>query len=97
MPEVELTMEEIAAIPCFRCGKPSFAMWNICSDDNTPRTICFDCDMELNRLVLEFMKFTDVDIMMMKYIWSKVTKYREAYGEYPEGYVIGIDLAEGDD
>jgi hypothetical protein len=49
----------IARIPCFRCEKPSFFQWQVCSDNNVYRGICKSCDLKLNKLVLKFMKFPD--------------------------------------
>jgi len=39
---------------CIRCGSPALHQWNICSDGNNYRPICLDCDIALNRLVLEW-------------------------------------------
>ncbi len=47
----------IRRLPCFRCGAPASQQWNICSDGNLYRPICTDCDLALNRLVLEWMGF----------------------------------------
>lgn len=52
----------IRRLPCFRCGKPAFYQWQICSDGNTYRPICPDCDLELNAWVLEFMGFDPQEI-----------------------------------
>jgi len=43
---------------CFRCGKPAYSQWQICSLDNKYFPICRECDIKLNKLVLKFMKFT---------------------------------------
>lgn len=44
---------------CFRCGKPAKYQWQICSDGNQYRPICEECDIELNKMVLQFMGFPD--------------------------------------
>ena len=44
---------------CFRCGNVARYQWQICSDDNQYRPICKECDIELNKVVLQFMKFPD--------------------------------------
>jgi hypothetical protein len=49
------TVEEIAETPCVRCGNPSYTTWQICSDGKTYRPLCKQCDIELNKLVLEWM------------------------------------------
>jgi hypothetical protein len=41
--------------------------WNICSDDNQYRGLCLDCDRALNRLVLEWVGFADVEEKMHAY------------------------------
>jgi len=52
---------------CIRCGNPADAQWQICSDGNNYRPICNDCDIELNRTVLVFMRHPNVDGLMRKY------------------------------
>ena len=63
------TEEEISKVPCSRCGGISQQQWNICSDPdgNVYRAICTECDIELNRLVLEFMGFENVDALIQGY------------------------------
>ena len=51
---------EIRRIPCERCGKPSYAQWQICADDNHYRGVCELCDVLLNALVLEFFGFENI-------------------------------------
>jgi hypothetical protein len=53
------TEEEIKECKCYRCHAPAMFQWQICSDGNVYRPICLDCDIELNRLVLQFMGFPD--------------------------------------
>jgi len=50
------TTRGIGRVPCVRCGKPSTAQWNICALGGAFRGVCTQCDIELNALVLEFMK-----------------------------------------
>jgi len=45
----------ISRVPCARCGKPSVYQWRICSDGGRFRAICADCDIGLNKLVLQYM------------------------------------------
>lgn len=65
------TNEEIKKLPCCRCGKPSSFQWQICSDGNLYRPICIDCDIALNKLVLEFMDFPDRDEKIKEYEKAK--------------------------
>lgn len=53
---------------CFRCGKPAHAQWQLCSDGNQYRPLCLGCDIELNKLVLDWMRFKDVDSKIETYI-----------------------------
>jgi len=52
----------VRRLPCFRCGRPSRYQWQICSDGNIYRPICEACDVELNVLVLNFMRFPASEI-----------------------------------
>lgn len=57
----------IRRLKCFRCGKKPTQQWQICSDGNQYRPICVECDIELNRLALNFMGFNDIEEKMEKY------------------------------
>lgn len=46
----------ISRVPCTRCGAPSTQQWQACANGRYYVGICDDCDIELNRLVLRFMK-----------------------------------------
>ena len=62
------TIEEIKKVPCFRCGGMGNQHWNICADDeNVNRVICVECDIELNKMVLIFMGFDNVDNLIENY------------------------------
>lgn len=71
------TEKGIRRLKCFRCGKPARTQWEICSDNNTYRPLCLQCDYELNKTVLEFMDFDDAE--------KKLETYKEyleqVYGE----------------
>lgn len=61
----------IRRLPCYRCGeRPSVHQWNICADNNVFRAICLECDIDLNRMVLEWIKDPDIDSKMAEYIAS---------------------------
>jgi hypothetical protein len=49
------TYEIIMKQPCWRCGKPSFYQWQICSDSNIYRPLCPECDIGMQHLVLDYM------------------------------------------
>lgn len=57
----------IRRVPCARCGAPSNHQWNVCADFNSFRAICWPCDIEMNRMVLNFMRFPNVDQMVADY------------------------------
>jgi hypothetical protein len=58
----------IKRVPCSRCGKPSHASWQVCADLRQYRGVCKRCDIELNRMVLEFMKINNRKSKMREYI-----------------------------
>ena len=60
-------MMGIRRVPCIRCGAPSKHQFNICADGNVYRGVCEACDIQLNRLVLEFLGHPDVDGAMIEY------------------------------
>jgi hypothetical protein len=57
----------ITRVPCVRCGAPAVHQWSICSDGNTYRALCLDCDIELNRKLLEWARCPDVEEKMAAY------------------------------
>lgn len=57
----------IHKLPCYRCGQPSAQQWKICSDGKW-RTLCRDCDIMLNKIVLEFMGHPDASAVLSRYI-----------------------------
>lgn len=46
----------ISRVPCRRCGKPSVHQWQCCANGNRWMGVCLDCDIELNRIALEFFR-----------------------------------------
>ena len=52
---------------CIRCGKQAATQWQICSDGNQYRPICIECDIALNKTVLEFFKFPNADKLIKDY------------------------------
>lgn len=65
------TSKGISRVPCFKCGKPSTQQWQVCSLDNEYKGLCTECDIELNRLVLEFVG------VAKKKIQCLIEKYKE--------------------
>lgn len=61
------TVLGIKRVPCWRCGNPSWANWQICADGNQFRGICMPCDIKLNDLVLGFMGDPDRAVKMHDY------------------------------
>jgi hypothetical protein len=56
----------IRRVPCLRCGAPSAHQWNICSLPGY-HGICTNCDVALNKLVLDFMGVPDADTLGAEY------------------------------
>jgi len=52
---------------CIRCGKQAATQWQICSDGNQYRPICIECDIALNKTVLEFCKIPNADKLIEDY------------------------------
>ena len=57
----------IRRLKCFRCGKKAVEQWQICSDGNTYRPICLECDIALNEMVLKWMGFPNWKEKIEKY------------------------------
>ena len=57
----------VSRLPCVRCGAKSSFQWQICSDDRLYRPLCSKCDLELNRMVLEWAGFPDWREKMARY------------------------------
>lgn len=62
------TARGISRVPCSRCGKPSVHQWNICADGNQFRGCCVACDVDLNRMVLRFMRIPDAAKKIAAYV-----------------------------
>jgi hypothetical protein len=60
----------IRRLPCFRCGEPAHAAWQICADENLYRPLCLACDVELNEMVLVWVGDPDAA--------RKIAAYKEA-------------------
>jgi len=58
----------IKRLPCCRCGQKARYQWSICSDDNLWRPLCIECDIAMNKMVLEFIGFNDSKDKIKQYI-----------------------------
>lgn len=59
----------IRRLGCVRCGEQAVHQWQVCADGNQYRPLCVECDIGLNKLVLQWMGFDD---------WQdKIEKYKE--------------------
>lgn len=61
------TKRGIRRIPCSRCDAPSYADWQVCADGRQRRTLCVDCDIALNTLVLKWVGDPDWREKIAKY------------------------------
>lgn len=61
----------IRRLRCIRCGAPAMFQWQICSDGNQHRPLCLDCDVALNRLVLDWMGHPDAQVLGDRYELAK--------------------------
>ena len=51
-----MTVAEVRRRGCVRCHRRAEAVWQACADENRERPICGRCDLELNVLVLRWMR-----------------------------------------
>ncbi len=70
------TEKGISRVPCFACGKPSSQQWQICALNNEWKGLCEECDIELNEIVLQFMKIPAKEIYCLIEEY-KLTKLNE--------------------
>lgn len=61
------TAAGILRVKCVRCGAPAVHQWQVCADGNNHRPLCLDCDIALNKLVLE---------------WARDPRAREKLSDY---------------
>jgi hypothetical protein len=57
----------IGRVPCSRCGQPSVHQWQVCANGNRWLGVCLDCDIELNRVALEFMRVPSAAELLSAY------------------------------
>lgn len=63
-PYTEIGIKRVA---CVRCGKASFRQWQICANNRLYLTVCIDCDVELNRIALEFARLPNAEELLENY------------------------------
>lgn len=61
------TERGISRVPCLKCGKPSKYQWGICSNKNRNLPVCTSCDIELNRIFLDFADFPNKAELLQAY------------------------------
>jgi hypothetical protein len=54
-------------VRCVRCGERAVHQWQVCADGNNWRALCLQCDVALNRTVLEFMRHPKAAELMLDY------------------------------
>ena len=57
----------ISRVPCCRCGEPSGYQWQCCANGNRWMGLCAACDVDLNRLTLEWMNHPHAIALMDAY------------------------------
>lgn len=68
------TANGIKRLKCCRCGESAFSQWNICADSGAYRPLCIQCDLELNVLVMAWIKHPDAKKLLKKYQKVLVTR-----------------------
>jgi hypothetical protein len=57
----------IRRLKCQRCKAPALATWDCCANNNLYVPLCLGCDIELNRLVMDFFKIPGRRALLRKY------------------------------
>ncbi len=61
----------IRRLKCRRCGKKCVAQWSACANNMQYIPMCLDCDIEINRMVLEYFNIPNRKLLMKEYIVRK--------------------------
>jgi hypothetical protein len=61
------TERGISRVPCCRCGEPSMYQWQCCANGNRWMGLCPSCDVDLNRVTLEWMGHPHRDQLIEEY------------------------------
>ena len=62
----------IRRLRCVRCDAPAAFQWQICSDGNNFRPLCAQCDVDLNAMVLEWMRHPRAQELGQAYAAAKL-------------------------
>ena len=62
------TTTGISRVPCVRCGRPGVHQWQVCANGRRYSVVCLACDIELNRVVLDYMRLKGRGKLMKQYI-----------------------------
>ena len=54
-------------VKCVRCAGQALHQWQVCADGNHYRALCLSCDIELNRLVLNWANDPNAESKMTAY------------------------------
>lgn len=65
------TERGISRVSCIKCGQPSKYQWSICSNKNRNLAVCIGCDIELNKIFLNFANFSNKKELLQTYEESK--------------------------
>jgi endogenous inhibitor of DNA gyrase (YacG/DUF329 family) len=69
-----VTDDDIASVPCAHCGAPSTAQWDLrpCAiGEERTFGLCREHDIDLNRLVLDFLQVPDRSELLATYEASR--------------------------
>ncbi len=64
------TRAGLARVPCAHCGEPSAHQWNLTAcaiGKGGWFGVCTPCDIELNRMVLRFLRHPDAEKLIATY------------------------------
>lgn len=62
------TATGVKRLPCVRgCGRKAHASWQACADGGIYRPLCLECDIEINEMVLRWMRDPEWESKMAAY------------------------------
>lgn len=79
------TERGIARRRCVRCASPALFQWQVCADNRIFRPLCLDCDIALNRLVLEWAGDPRWQMKCKKYEKQKRAEYSPNNPDHTRG------------
>lgn len=57
----------IRRLACTRCAEPARYQWQCCANDNRWLPLCAACDIELNRVAMDFMRVANAEALLVRY------------------------------